>query len=128
VPETKPAAESVQDRVLDLTPQNDAQRGLQSQALQMSSDVLRTRWLVFAQAGTPIPIVFLVVLVFWLGLLFISFGLLAPRNTTVIATLAISALAVSGSIFLILEMSRPLEGLIKVSSAPLRYAVSQLGQ
>jgi len=42
--------------------------------------------------------------------------------------LLLCALAVSGSTFLILEMSRPLEGVIKISSAPLRYALSQLGK
>jgi hypothetical protein len=34
---------------------------------------------------------------------------------------------VSSAIFLILEMSRPLEGMIKVSSAPLREALELIG-
>jgi hypothetical protein len=38
-----------------------------------------------------------------------------------------SALAVSGAIFLILAMYHPF-GLIRVSGAPLRAAVAQLGQ
>jgi hypothetical protein len=36
-------------------------------------------------------------------------------------------LSVAGSIFLILEMDQPFDGLMKVSSAPLRYALSHLG-
>jgi hypothetical protein len=70
----------------------------------------------------------LVVLVFWLATLFASFGLFAPRNGTVIAVLCVSALSVSGAIYLILELNRPFEGLMKISGAPLHYALSQLGQ
>ena len=94
----------------------------------ISGDLAAARWLMFAQVSSAIPLLFLVVLVVWLTVLFASFGVLAPRNLTVVAALALCALSVSGSIFLILEMSRPLEGLIKVSSAPLHFALSHLGQ
>ena len=40
----------------------------------------------------------------------------------------VSALAVSGTIFLILEMYSPYEGLIQISKAPLRAAIGHLGQ
>ena len=70
----------------------------------------------------------LVVLVFWLCIIFASFGLFAPRNGTVIAAFFVCALSVSGAIFLILELDRSFEGLLQVSSAPLRAALAQLGQ
>ena len=70
----------------------------------------------------------LVVLVLWLTVIFISFGLFAPSNATVVASLFVSALSVSGAIFLILEMYTPYSGVIAVSSAPLRAALAQLGQ
>jgi hypothetical protein len=57
-----------------------------------------------------------------------SFGLFAPSNATVVAVLLVCAWSVAGAIFLILEMDRPFEGLIQVSSAPLRNAVSHLGR
>jgi len=69
-----------------------------------------------------------VVLLFWLTVLHVSFGMLAPRNATVVAVLLICALSVSGAIFMILEMSHPLDGMIKVSSAPMRKALEHLGQ
>jgi hypothetical protein len=46
----------------------------------------------------------------------------------VITVLLISALSVSGAIFIILEMNHPLQGTIKVSSAPMRKALEHLGQ
>jgi hypothetical protein len=58
----------------------------------------------------------------------ISFGLLAPRNGTVLAVLLICALSVSSAIFLVLEMDRPLDGFIKASNAPLRKAVELIGK
>ena len=70
----------------------------------------------------------LVVLTFWVTALFVSFGLFAPFNTTTIVSLLMSALSVSGAIFLILEMYTPYAGLIQISSAPLRAALAQLGQ
>jgi hypothetical protein len=127
-PEMTPTIEGFQGRIRALSPQNDAQRDLQSKALGLIGDLTAMRWLVFTQAGNSVPMTFLVVLVLWLAVLFISFGLLAPRNATVIVALFLCALSVAGSIFLILEMSRPLEGLIKVSDAPLRFALAHMGQ
>jgi len=90
-----------------LSPKNDAQRGLQTQALQLAIEILKTRWLLFEQSGSSISTPFLVVLVFWLTIIFMSFGLFAPHNVTVVATLLVCALSVSGAIFLILELDRP---------------------
>ena len=70
----------------------------------------------------------LAVLVFWLILLFTSFGLFVRPNVVVVVSLFASALAVCAAIFLILEMFQPYSGLIQASSAPLRAAVAQLGQ
>lgn len=127
-PEATASIETVQARIRALTPQTDAQRWLQSRAMTISSDLGAARWLIFIQAGSALPLPFLIVLVVWLVVLFGTFGLLAPRNGTVVVALAFCALSVSGSIFLILEMSQPLTGMIKVSSAPLRYALGHLEQ
>jgi hypothetical protein len=35
---------------------------------------------------------------------------------------------ISGAIFIVLDMSHPLQGVIKVSSAPMRRALENLGQ
>ena len=120
--------ETLQAKLRELTPATDAQRQLLSQAQQISSDLVQSRWLVIEQAQSALPVPFLVVLLFWLSMLHLSFGLFAARNATVITVLLISALSVSGAIFIILEMSHPLQGMVKVSSAPLRKAVEHLGQ
>jgi hypothetical protein len=73
-------AEGLYDKIQELSPQNDTQRWLQSQALTMNTGLGQTRWLLFEQRGSSIPTPFLVVLVFWLTILFICFGLVAPPN------------------------------------------------
>ena len=120
--------EALQTKIRELTPTTDTQRQLLSQAQQISGDLRQARWLVIEQAQSALPMPFLVVLLFWLTMLHISFGLFAPRNATVITVLLISALSVSGAIFIILEMNHPLQGMIKVSSAPMRKALEHLGQ
>ena len=94
----------------------------------MAIDLGKMRWLMFEQGSTSISLPLLAVLVFWLAIVFTSFGLFAPTNPTVIATLFFCALSVSAAIFLILEMYTPFEGLIQISSAPLRNALAHLGQ
>jgi hypothetical protein len=124
----KSPVEAFYDKVEALSPQNDAQRAMQSQALTLAADVGRTRLLLFENLGSSIPVPFLVVLVFWLCIIFASFGLFAPRNATVIAVLCVCALSVAGAIFLILELDRSFEGLLQVSGAPLRTALAQLNR
>jgi len=126
-PGTSPV-EALFDKIDALTPQNDNQRALRSQAETMALDDGRTRLLLFEHLGTSIPVPFLVVLVFWLCIIFASFGLFAPRNATVVAVLCVCALSVAGAIFLILELDRSFEGLLQVSGAPLRAALAQLGR
>lgn len=118
----------VYNKIRELLPKNDAQKYLQTQALQLSADVMQSRWMLIEQSQTQLPMVFLIVLTFWLTVLFVQFGLLAPRNITAITSLLICTISISGAIFIILELNQPLEGLIKISSAPLHKALSLIGQ
>ena len=120
--------EKLQATLRELTPATDFQRQLLSQAQQISGDLVQSRWLVIEQEQSALPMPFLVVLLFWLAMMHVSFGMFAPPNATVIAVLLISALSVSGAIFIILEMNHPLQGMIKVSSAPMRKALEHLGK
>jgi hypothetical protein len=94
----------------------------------MAINLGQTRWLLFEQSDSSIPMPFLVVLVFWLSAIFASFGLFSPHNATVVVALFLGALSVSAAIFLILELAQPFEGLIQISSAPLLNALAHLGK
>jgi hypothetical protein len=122
------ANEAVFETIQQLSPKDDMQRKLQKQALNIADRLLRTRWLLYEQGAGPVPLPMLVVLILWLTILFVSFGLFAPRNGTVITSLCVAALSVSCAILLILEMYRPFEGIIQISSAPLYTALAHLGR
>jgi hypothetical protein len=120
--------ELLEGQIRALTPQTDEQRWLQSRALNLGEAQLEARWMVFSGLGTSVSAPFLVILVSWLTITFVSFGLFAPQNATVVSILFVCALSVAGAIFLILEMDGPFEGLITVSADPLRYAVAHMNQ
>ncbi len=126
--ESVDAAKTLQAKLRELTPKNDLQKSLLAEVSQISTDVLQTRLLLMEGQQNTLPSPFLVLLIFWLTGLFISFGLFAPPNGLVLTVLLICALSVSSAIFLVLEMNRPLDGFIKASNAPLRKAVELIGK
>ena len=117
------AFENVLER---LSPKDDAQRSLQSRAIQAFTDGAQTRLQLFAQAGGSIPVPFLIILVFWLSAIFVSFTLFAQTNLVVMASLFVCALSFACAIFLILELDNPFTGLLGISSATLRSALLPL--
>lgn len=127
-PQATAAVEGIENRLRALSPQNDAQRLLQSRALQISGEMAQARWLVIEQAETMIPTALLVVLVFWLATMFASFGLSAPRNAVALAVLFVGALSIAGSIFVIEDLNDPISGMITISSAPMHKALTLLRQ
>ena len=128
LPPPSASAEVLYGQIQGLSPKDVGQRSFQSQALSLAMDIRKTRWLMYAQETESVSLPLLVILVLWLTIIFISFGLFAPFNATVVSSLFASALSVSGAIFLILDMDRPYSGLIQISSAPLRFALAHLGQ
>ena len=66
--------------------------------------------------------------VFGGALIFTSLGLFAHPNGLAISVLLISAISVSAAIFLILELDQPFDGLIRISSGPLRSALANIGR
>lgn len=118
--------ETVQDSILSLAPTDERQRWLRSRALTLSDGVLQSRWLLAEQAGSRIPTPFLILLIFWLTIVFTSFGLFAPSNATTIVVLCLCSIAVSGGITMILELDSPFSGLVRVSADLMRQALAQI--
>ena len=122
------SSEVLFDKIQNLVPKTDSQRAMQSQAVKTAIDIGQTRWMLFAQKTSAVSLPFLVVVLCWLTLTFLSFGLYAPKNMVVFVTLGLCALSVAGALFLVLEMDRPFNGFIQISSEPLRNAMTQLGR
>ena len=118
---------SLYDKIQELAPRNDLQRSLQGQALQIGFDLGRMRSLLLEQAGSSIPTPILVAMVFWLAVIFTSFGLFAPcqcnrhRYPVRLRTIGFRCN------LLILELDSPFAGLMQISDLPLRNALAVLG-
>jgi len=115
--------EHVQNMILALRPGDNQQRWLSGQALQVATEVSQRRWLIVQQNARTIPGPVLILIVFWLTILFASFGLFAPKNATAIVALFLCALALSGGIAVVLAMDTPFEGIIRISSAAMHHAL-----
>src|SRR6267142_4083487 len=113
----------VYSAIQGLSPHDDAQRKLKEEAITLATDFAQLRSLLAAQSFASISEPMLIILVSWLVVIFLGFSVLAPPNPTVMFALMVSALAVSGAIFLILELDQPFAGLIRISSEPMLNAL-----
>lgn len=126
--EAKSAGENLYDRISSALPANEKQRELRSRAVAIMTDVAQARMRLVARQDSSLPVAFLAVLAFWLSILFFGYGLLAPGNSTVFLVLLVCEMSVAGAVFLMLELMTPFAGVMRVSSDPLRHALTMLGQ
>jgi hypothetical protein len=127
--ETSDLLDTVLDSILALAPASRRHTALVEQSLAITSSIYAERWLLWEDPGTTVPAPFLLVLIFWLFLIFVSFGLFAPVNLTVIVSFLLCSLAVSGAILMILDMGDPMHpGWVQVSSEPMRRAMIEIGR
>jgi hypothetical protein len=118
--------ESVQDAVLALTPKDEKQKYLRTLCVNLSSTLIEARWSLETREGHSTPVPFLILLIFWLAIVFASFGLFAPANPTTIVVLFLCSLAVSVGIVLIEELDNPQSGLIQISADSMRKALVEI--
>ncbi|MDI2060625.1 DUF4239 domain-containing protein [Bradyrhizobium sp. Mp19] len=114
-------------KIQNLSPKTDAQRSFKERAIQLATDLVQTRLLLFEHADTSIPMPFLAILVFWLAIIFMSFSLFSRLTPINIVAMLVFATSASAALFLILELSQPFVGLMQISSTPLRNALAPLG-
>lgn len=120
--------ESIHETIRRLAPKDDAHVAMKSEALSIINYLAGRRWLIYEQSVSSISTPMLIILIFWLTIIFTSFGVHAPTNAMTVTSLCVSALSVSTAVFLMLELYSPFQGFFRVSSAPLRAAFERLGQ
>jgi hypothetical protein len=117
------------DELRLLAPKSGAQAEVKAQILHMIIELRQTQWLLFLKSQqSAIPIPLLLVVVTWLALIYFSFGIFTQPSSTIVVTLAFGALAVSTAVLMILELYTPFSGLLRISSAPILEALSQMGR
>ena len=124
--ETLVFLETLAEEVDGLRPADDVNQDLKARSQRIVNAIIDERWIIVERMSTPVPTPFLILLVFWLTLLFASFGLFAPRNATTIVVLLFCALAISGGIYMILELGNPTRGLVRTPLVSFEAAIAQL--
>jgi hypothetical protein len=125
-PATYELLQRLEDMLLTLKPANPRDQWWLGQAMALSAKIGDTRWMIAQQIGQGTPKAFVALLVFWLALLFASFGLFAPPNLTSAVTLTLCALAVAGAVAMFLELEQGFGGNVRISPEPMRQAVKTL--
>ncbi len=121
----KGTREELRPEILRLTQQNENQRLLRESAPGLTQKMLPHRWRIYVDRAGASQRPLGGLLVFWLVTIFFSFGLLSPRNITVIGGLVLASLSTAGAIFMILELDMTFHGLINISPRPLELALEQ---
>jgi hypothetical protein len=105
----------------------DAQRYDKQTALDLAKTIAHTRLLMFVETTAKISTPLLVILILWVSTLFLGFGVFARLNPTACGSFLVGSVCVAAAIFLILELSLPFSGLMRLSDGPVRYAISRVG-
>jgi hypothetical protein len=125
-PSTYALLQRTEDMLLALKPANSRDQWWLGQAMTLAGKIGDARWLIAQQVGQGTPRAFVGVLVFWLVLLFASFGLFAPRNLTSAVVLTLCALVVAGAVGMFLELEQGFGRLVHVSPQPMHQGVRAL--
>jgi hypothetical protein len=125
-PSTYELLQRLEDMLLALKPANPRDQWWLGQAMSLAGKIGDTRWLIAQQVGQGTPKAFIALLAFWLALLFASFGLFAPHNSTSAVILILFALAVAGAVAMFLELEQGFGRVIHISPEPMRQAVEAL--
>lgn len=108
------------------SPTDASQARIAENCRQDYRDVLRARFSVLETKNARLSAPFYRILVFWLMIIFASFGLVAPRHSLSLISIALCAVSLSTAIFVIFDLSRPYDGLFAMSSAPMRMALDSM--
>ena len=125
-PSTYERLQRIEDMLLALKPTGTRDQWWLAQATTLAAKIGDTRWLIAQHIGQGTPKAFIALLVFWLALLFASFGLFSPPNLTSAVTLTFCAMAVAGAVAMILELEQGFGGHVRISPEPMRQAVKTL--
>lgn len=113
--------------LMKLAPKDEMQTSLKAEALRNMYDAFAISSALYTKSTPSISPFLLAVVVGWLAIIFISYSVFAPRNAMSLAAMGLSALAVFGALVMIWELDRPFDGLMAVSSEPMRIAIAGVG-
>ncbi|MBN9060999.1 MAG: DUF4239 domain-containing protein [Rhizobiales bacterium] len=109
-----------------LAPSDRAGANAAARCRDIYSSVVSARWAVIEDTHTPSGAFFIAILSFWLSLVFLSFGVQAPRRALSAIVLAIGVVSVASVMFVIVDLSLPYRGVFNVSSSAMRDSLAEM--
>ncbi len=116
----------VDDAIRKLEPSDPFHAGLANLLEAQMTELMRQRRLAIETVHETISLPLLVAMTLWLAIVFGVFGLSAPRNAVVYATILLCALSFASAIFFVLDFDRLLTGIFRASSEPAIEALRRL--
>ncbi len=107
---------------------SDLQKEQVARATDTFSSIGDQRMVMTLQTTNSISTPFMIILLAWNSLVFFGFGLIAHPNLTSVGVLAIGAVSVASAIFLIVELSTPYAGQLRLSPAPVLPVIQAMGR
>ena len=119
---------AVGTQLRQLRPHDPLQQRALDDGLTQYRRVVDARWKLIEEAHSTISQPFFKTLTFWLGVIFLSFGLIAPRNALALVTILLGAVSIASAIYVMVDLDTPFTGPIVISSLPMRDALMHLSR
>lgn len=99
---------------------------LLNESMTQFQQIVQARWKLIEEAHSTISQPFFKTLTFWLFVIFLSFGLIAPRNALALVMITLGALSIASAVYVIVDLDTPFTGPIVISSQPMRDALQHM--
>ena len=128
--DAKPVLSDILNRVelgiIRLQPTDPLHVRLAADCFDQYKEFARVRWSLLMAPQNPLPTPFLRMLVAWLIVIFVCFGIRASANPLVMIMIALSAATLSSMMFAIMDVVDPYQGLYNISSKNMHQALDAM--
>jgi len=109
-----------------LAPADVMRQNLVARCRLLYNDFQTSRWTVIEDVRGPHSPLFSNIVTFWMMLVFLSFGLQAPRRRMAAIVITIGVVSISSVMLVILDLERPYGGLFGIPSAAMRDVLADM--
>jgi hypothetical protein len=111
-----------------LNPSTDVQRQALALANSIVESIGQARLQMSFALTNPVSYPLIMIVVGWATALFCGFGLTSRGHTMSVIAVLVGAIAVSTSVYMILDLSSPYAGVFRASAAPLQQVLEVMGK
>jgi hypothetical protein len=112
--------------IIRMRPSSPLHERLAIDCFDQYKEFAKARWSLILAPQKTLPAPFLRMLVAWLMMIFVCFGLRAPTNPLIMTMIALSAATLSSMLFAIMDIVDPYSGLYNISSKNMHQALNAM--